>query len=355
MKAFFPVLLVALSAAGIELRAQPNSPSAGAQPADRAWAALSQRPTRGVVNREPADLGDDRKTSPLQAEIERLTKDADEARSFYANYPSHARANHAKKMEVLARLSALALGADDSGGQTRAAADSYRNDKRNPVEERYEVALAAECLNVPSSGGASAGGLSSQERLAEKLFSEFGSILQVNQHYASLLRTADAATSARVLAKLNQRTLPDDLKKDVQRAQAVALRLGKPVELTLTTLDGKKIDFSQSTAVTVVCFWNVWAGPRDIPLLGVNKGKVAGSVNWIYVGLGGTAPTLASLGSFTPFPGVHCHDPAGLAGAAAATLAMQQSPAVAVLGPRGKLVGSGSFDQLPALLMEASR
>ncbi len=338
----------------VQLRAQPSPAGPAAQAADQAWVALTQRATRGVVKREPAELSDDRRVAPIKAEIDRLNQDADEARRFYSSYPSHVRAISAKKMEALARLSALSLGAVDAGGQTRAAAQNYRNDKRNAVEDRFDVALAAECLDL-SSPARALGGLSPQEKLADTLYAEFGGIPQVNQHYISLLRTSAPTASARVLAKLSQRTLPDDLKQEVQRAQAMVLRVGKPIELTLATLDGKKVDFSQSTAVTVVCFWNVWAGPHDIGLLGGFKGKVSGSVNWVYVGLGGTALSLSSLGSFTPFPGAHCHDPAGLAGAAAATLGVQQAPSIAVLAPRGKLVGSGSFDQLPALLTEASR
>ena len=336
------------------LHAQPAPVGPATHAADQAWAVLSQRPTRGVVKREPAELSDDWQASPLKAEINRLIQDAEEARLFHSNYPAHARANSAKKMEALARLSALALGAADAGGQTRAAAQLYRNDKRNAVEDRFEVALAAECLDL-SSPARALGGHSPQEQLADTLHAEFGGIPQVNQHYISLLRTLDPTASARVLAKLNQRTLSEDLKQEVQRAQAVALRRGKPIELTLATLDGKKVDFAQSAAVTVVCFWNVWAGPRDINLLGALKGKVVGNVNWVYVGLGGTAPLLNSLAAFTPFPGAHCHDAAGLAGAAAAALGVQQAPSVAVLGLRGKLIGSGSFDQLPALLTEASR
>ena len=61
--------------------------------------------------------------------------------------------------------------------------------------------------------------------------------------------------------------------------------------------------------------------------------------------------TVSGVAAFT---GKHCHDPAGLAGSAAATMGIMYAPSVAVLAPGGKLVGIGAVEQLPQLV-EAAR
>ena len=145
------------------------------------------------------------------------------------------------------------------------------------------------------------------------------------------------------------------MKLEVRRALDFGLRLGRPVELSLDTMDGQRIDFAKNTTVTVVCFWNVWAGVDGVAPLAKFKGAPPAGTTWVYVALGATPPSLAAVSAAVPFAGKHCHDPSGLGGAAAATLGARQAPCVAVLGVGGKLIGQGSFEQLPALLVEASR
>ena len=145
------------------------------------------------------------------------------------------------------------------------------------------------------------------------------------------------------------------MKLEVQRALELGLRLGKPIELSLDTIDRQKINFAKNTTVTVVCFWNVWAGVGGLGPLAKFKGVPPAGTNWVYVALGGEPPSLAAVSAAVPFSGKHCHDASGLAGAAAGPLGVRQAPSVAVLGVGGKLIGVGPFERLPALLAEASR
>ncbi len=337
--------------------AQPASPPGLAVAADRAWVDLIQKAKPGAQKSTPSNPSDDKVKSPLDQEIDRLQQVAESARSFHTSYSGHGNAAEAKKMETLARLAAVGLGAPDSGGAARAAAKAFRADKRNQVGDRYEVALADECLTLSAAPAlaVAAGGITPREKLVDTLFDEFGGTSEVNAQYTSLLRTSDAATTARLAAKLNQRRLPDDVKLEVRRALDLGLRLGQPVELSLDTMDGQRIDFAKNTTVTVVCFWNVWAGVGGVAPLAKFKGIPPAGTTWVYVALGGAPPSLAAVSAAVPFPGKHCHDPSGLAGAAAATLGARQAPSVAVLGVGGKLIGLGSFERLPALLAEASR
>lgn len=348
------ILLGAITAAA---QAQPAAGPTISNPADKAWESLAQQIKPGAQKSGPSNPSDDKLKSPLQEEIDRLQQAADTARTFHANYPNHANVAEAKKIETVSRLAAVGLGAPDGGGMAQAAAKAFRADKRNPVGTRFEVALADECLTLSALPTAAVvpGGITPREKLADTLFDEFGGIPEVNVHYTSLLRTSDAATTARLAAKLNQRRLPDDVKLEVRRALDLGLRLGQPVELSLDTMDGQRINFAKNTTVTVVCFWNVWAGIGGVAPLGKFKGAPPAGTNWVYVALGGAPPSLAAVSAAVPFPGKHCHDPSGLAGAAAATLGVRQAPSVAVLGVGGKLIGMGPFERLPALLAEASR
>lgn len=348
------LLVAALAAAA---HAQPANPPGLAIAADRAWADLAQQSKPGAQKSAPSNPSDATVKSPLDQEIDRLQQVAESARAFHTSYSGHANAAEAKKMEILSRLATVGLGAPDSGGAARAAAKAFRADKRNPVGDRFEVALAEECLTLSSAPALAVvvGGMTPREKLADTLFEEFGGTPEVNAQYTSLLRTSDATTTARLATKLNQRRLPDDVKLEVRRALDFGLRLGRPVELSLDTMDGQRIDFAKNTTVTVVCFWNVWAGVDGVAPLAKFKGAPPTGTTWVYVALGGTPPSLAAVSAAVPFAGKHCHDPSGLGGAAAATLGARQAPCVAVLGVGGKLIGQGSFEQLPALLVEASR
>lgn len=337
------------------VQAQPSNGAGNPTAAEKAWETLSQLAIPDAMRAVPTNSGDKLK-SQLQLEIDRLLFAADTAKNLHSNFPNDGKAAVARKIEILSRLAAVGLGASDPAGSVWVAADVFRRDQRNPVGDRYEVALAAECMATPASRtNITPGNTTAEERLADTLFAEFGDIPQVQAHYASLMRTSDATVTARIAGKLNQRQLPAELKQEVQRALALGVKLGKPVELSLSTLDGQKVDFSRNSAVTVVCFWNVWAGPAELAPLTRNRPLAGNGVTWVFIGLGGTPPDLAVMNAAAPFAGQHCHDPAGLAGSAMATLGVQQAPAVAVLGPRGKLIGSGSFERLPALLAEAAR
>lgn len=348
-------LLVATWAA--VAHAQPANPPGLAIAADRAWADLAQQSKPGAPKSAPSNPSDDKVKSPIDQEIDRLQKVAESARAFHTTYSRHGNAAEATKIEITSRLAAVGLGAPDYNGAARAAAKAFRADKRNPVADRFEVALVDECLTLSATPvlAVPAGGISPREKLADTLFDEFGGTAEINAQYTSLLRTSDAATVARLAAKLNQRRLPDDVKLEVRRALDFGLRLGRPVELSLDTMDGQRIDFAKNTTVTVVCFWNVWAGVDGVAPLAKFKGAPPAGTTWVYVALGATPPSLAAVSAAVPFAGKHCHDPSGLGGAAAATLGARQAPCVAVLGVGGKLIGQGSFEQLPALLVEASR
>lgn len=348
-----PVIRIAAAAICgplLSLHAQPAS----ADPPDPEWQNLSRLLAPGSVASVPANPSDDRQKSGLQLEIERLQQVAQAAKAYYSAKPDGARAAEARKWEILAELQALQLGAPDPAGRVLGAAQAFRKNRSLAAEDRFDVAFAAECtaLRGPLSDAAS---FAAREKLADALHEEFGGLPQVISQYVSLLRTADPATAARIAGKLNDRQLPDGMRRDVTRALAAVLHIGKPVELTMSTLGGGKIDFAGSSEITVVYFWNAWAGTGDLALPAALKTKVPAAVQWIYVGLGGTAPGLAEAEAKAAFPGRHCHDPSGLAGAAAASLGINYAPGVAVLGPKGRLIGFGALENLPALLQEANR
>ena len=167
-------LLVATWAA--VAHAQPANPPGLAIAADRAWADLAQQSKPGAPKSAPSNPSDDKVKSPIDQEIDRLQKVAESARAFHTTYSRHGNAAEATKIEITSRLAAVGLGAPDNNGAARAAAKAFRADKRNPVADRFEVALVDECLTLSATPvlAVPAGGISPREKLADTLFDEFG-------------------------------------------------------------------------------------------------------------------------------------------------------------------------------------
>ena len=253
----------------------------------------------------------------------------------------------------MAELQAAQLGASDPPGRVRGLVQSFRSDKNNSLSDRVDVAMAAEYGRIVRVSS-EAERIAKFEAVADTLFDEFGGTPQVYAQYVSLLRTTPPADAARIAAKLQKKPLPEDVKKETERVLAQTSRIGRPVELVMSTLEGERMDFVDPTRPTVVFFWNVWNGIDDLLLPSRLTRPLPAGLRWIFVGLGGKAPDSKTVSGVAAFTGKHCHDPAGLAGSAAATMGIMYAPSIAVLAPGGKLVGIGAVEQLPQLV-EAAR
>jgi hypothetical protein len=298
-------------------------------------------------------VSDGTKKSPTQEEIDRLQSLAQAARDYHTTFPAAIRAVEARKIEVMAELQAAQLGASDPPGRVRGLVQSFRSDKNNSLSDRVDVAMAAEYGRIVRVSS-EAERIAKFEAVADTLFDEFGGTPQVYAQYVSLLRTTPPADAARIAAKLQKKPLPEDVKKETERVLAQTSRIGRPVELVMSTLEGERMDFVDPTRPTVVFFWNVWNGIDDLLLPSRLTRPLPAGLRWIFVGLGGKAPDSKTVSGVAAFTGKHCHDPAGLAGSAAATMGIMYAPSIAVLAPGGKLVGIGAVEQLPQLV-EAAR
>lgn len=187
--------------------------------ADKAWEDIVKlkAPVNATVT--PRDPGDGKQKSGLTLELERLRSLQSSARSYHSRFPVDARFAEAKKLEVLSGLQILQLGFYDIRGYTKAAANAYRENKTIPASDRFEVAVAMEWLALPkTTRDDEATQIARREKVADALFAEFGGIPEVYNQYLGLLLAADIANAARIARKLEQKTLPDNIKREVQRS-----------------------------------------------------------------------------------------------------------------------------------------
>lgn len=287
--------------------AQPTKGPPNVDAEDTSWQNVTKLLTPGNAKPTAANPSDDRVKSLLDQEIDRRQQLAQGAQSHRAAFLAGARAAEAKKLEGDVRRVEPALGAADPGGRFRTAGNAFRQDKSNPAADRFDVALALESLALPRSA-LPAATAAAKEAMVENLYTEFGGIAQVYNQYLSLIRTADSANAVRIAGKLNQRNLPDEVKQEVWRVLDRSLRVGKPVELAMAALDGSKVDLAALSGTTGVFFWNTWAGTDELALPAGFRGSVPAGVRWVYVGLGGIAPTLAAANAKAAFGG---HLPGG--------------------------------------------
>lgn len=333
---------------------QSSAATAAARNIEVEWQKVSK--LLAAPSQEKKLLGnpsDESAKSRLQQEIERLKSATVEAGIFRSKFPAGAHAAEAKKIEVLSSLRAMHLGMPDSGEIDSGAAAFLKN-KKNEVNDRFEVALARACESqtLRSRRKEPIASADNWEGLADSLYDEFGAIPAVQAHYISLLRTEDGTSSERIIKKITGMQSANEPKYEVRKALERNERLGRTVELTLTTLEGGKISFSEKGKAVLVYFWNTIA---DLELLGRFKESIGKSVRVVYIGVGEKRPDWDVVRKAAPIEGIHCYDASSLAGAAALSLGVMQVPHVAALDADGRLVGFGPLGNVPGLMKIVKR
>ena len=335
----------------------PGKPSTGN--ADIDWSNLSAqaRPTP----LRPASDG--RNTSvqakaniKQQAVVSRQA--AQNAKDFYAQYPGHAKAAEARKLEVVAGLHGVEDGDDNYEKSALALAQNYRDNRTNPASDRLDVALAMDRLKV-SSGAKSkkiVPRTTEWEQMADKLQVEFGDQPQLQSYYAELVRSGDMFTSKRIATNLLQQKPAPGAKAEAQAMLDRHSLLGRPLALTVTGLDGGAVDLSkQKGSVTVVFVWAASAGPEVQKMLTRFQRSIPPGVGIMYLALGGEQKKLSVAPGSQPIRGRTCFVPASGSKAAVDYLKLRDMPYLYVLNAKGTLSGFGPVGEFTNLLALAMR
>lgn len=342
---------ICFSACGILLPAFAQTSPSG----DTAWSNVVEL---GKAAAAPNSTLAPRTTETIRTEqkarAEKFREVAKGAKDFRSQYPQHANAAQARKLEALAVLEGMTSDDPAYFSEALRIATDYRNDKRNAASDRFEVASAIERgeLSRKLAGRPWFANAIQAEMLADKLRREFGELPEVYGFYLAAAEHGSCFNSGDVAIKILQATPPAGIRASAQRVYDRWKLIGKPLDLALTRNDGVQTSLGALAGKRTVVV--IYAGDRD-PAgpsgLQAFRNAPPTGVNWVYVAVGAIARQSTIS---TPVPGgTHCVEPLGLKGEVAKRLNVSKLPAAYVIDGKKTLFGFGRIDDLRWLLAKS--
>lgn len=202
-----------------------------------------------------------------RAQGEKLAAAAEKVRQFHTKYPTHANATEAKEHEKGLLTVAARLGETNAIARLEKLEQARLDDPTLSEDERLQLRLE----RLQREAGVLAKGdmnvmLTEMESGVRKLQKEFpkrtefaGLLLQIGE--ARLNR--GEAEKARSLAKEILEGKPDpELKEAGEQLLAKLDRVGKPLNIKFTAVDGREVDVANMKGkVVLVDFWATWCAP----------------------------------------------------------------------------------------------
>ena len=190
---------------------------------------------------------------------------ADKAKDFYTKFPSHARAQEARGLELKLLMVAIELGNTNRQPQLDALLEKRLNDPAVPGDEKFRVRAQRIVSLINDESGDPAATLAKAEKAARELQRDFP---KKDETFDLLLMLANGYLDQENLQKARQiveevdKNGPAEAKEQAQTQLRKIDRVGKPLELSFADLKGKHIDIKDYTGkVVLVDFWATWCGP----------------------------------------------------------------------------------------------
>lgn len=327
--------------------------------ADQKWNDLSRLSAPAPVAR--ASSGKKASITDVEASVKqqaaRARQAAQAAREFYTQFPSHPKANEARKMEAMSTVQATES-ADSAGVQSAlAVARPYRQNTQHSPADRLDVSLAMDRLELSAKirQGQEVDTAAKWKALADVLRAQFGDMPALDAYCLDIARTADPATTVQLANAVKQSRSASAAAK--AKAQAFLDRealVGKPVQLKLSQVDGGDLVVGQPGAkVRVILAWDA-SDPGALASMSQYEQNLR-NAEVVYVALGGSASAVRESKQRVRVAGAYCHAPAG-AGyrvvAEALKLRYTPLPRLFVIDKQGAVVGAGSTRDLVTLLSQ---